>query len=480
MLFAILLAATGLTLSAVAIYYSVIGLTAVFAAAFWPVVIMGTTLEVAKLVAASWIKAYWERIPRGMKIYMTTAVIVLMLITSMGIFGFLSKAHLDQNIVSGDVTDKVALIDEKIKTQRDNITTARAALQQMDNQVNERLSRSTDDKGAERAVQIRRQQQTERARLQKEISDAQNTISKLNEERAPIAKDLRKVEAEVGPIKYIAKLIYGDNPDANILEKAVTWVIMIIVFVFDPLAVLLLLSAQMTWQWRLEEKAQQPKYEPDDGPLTSDQIQQINDSTEEPVEKTPWPFTSSLWPFPVYVGKKEGEESNKPDPWVADVGEKPTEEEKAEIEANLDPDFLKKAQDRVQERIEEAKQEEAPMPIEQWNKMIEEAEREAEKEKSAKQQWKEDHPGETIKRQEKLKELGIIDTLPWDIANEAADPKYKIFPELISENQKTPEPDFPKEERIKPDLTEVIEPEGSKKKNYIVKQEEHQIKKTRS
>ncbi len=365
MLFAILLAATGLTLSAVAIYYSVIGLTAVFAAAFWPVVIMGTTLEVAKLVAASWIKAYWERIPRGMKIYMTTAVIVLMLITSMGIFGFLSKAHLDQNIVSGDVTDKVALIDEKIKTQRDNITTARAALQQMDNQVNERLSRSTDDKGAERAVQIRRQQQTERARLQKEISDAQNTISKLNEERAPIAKDLRKVEAEVGPIKYIAKLIYGDNPDANILEKAVTWVIMIIVFVFDPLAVLLLLSAQMTWQWRLEEKAQQPKYEPDDGPLTSDQIQQINDSTEEPVEKTPWPFTSSLWPFPVYVGKKEGVESNKPDPWVADVGEKPTEEEKAEIENNLDPDFLKKAQDRVQERIEEAKQEEAPMPIEQ-------------------------------------------------------------------------------------------------------------------
>lgn len=479
MFFAILLAATGLTLSAVAIYYSVIGLTAVFAAAFWPVVIMGTTLEVAKLVAASWIKAYWERIPTGMKIYMTTAVIVLMFITSMGIFGFLSKAHLDQNIVSGDVQSKIAIYDEKIKTERENIDAARTALNQMDAQVNERLSRSTDDKGAERAVQIRRQQQAERTRLQNDISRSQSNIARLNEERAPIAAEVRKVEAEVGPIKYIAKLIYGDNPDANLLEKAVTWVIMIIVFVFDPLAVLLLLSAQMTWQWRLEEKAQQSKYEPDDGPLTSDQIQQINDSVEETEEKTPWPFTSSLWPFPVWVGKKEDDESNKPDPWVADVGEKPTEEEKAKIEDNLDPDFLKKAQDRVQERIEEVKQEEVPMPIEQWNKMIEEAEREAEKEKSAKQQWKEDNPDNTIKHQEKLKDLGVIDVLPWEIAKEAADPKYQIFPELHSETSK-PEPDFPKEERIKPDLTEVIEPDSSKKKNYIVKEQTQQIKKTRN
>lgn len=254
MIFAILLAIAGLTISAVAIYYSVIGLTAIFAAAFWPVIVMGITLEGAKLVAATWLKAEWHRIPKLLKIYLTTAVLILMMITSMGIFGFLSKAHLDQNIVSGDVVDKVALIDEKIKTQRDNISAARAALQQMNNQVNERLSRSTDDKGAERAVQIRRQQQAERNRLQKEIADSQSAISKLNEERAPIAKDLRKVEAEVGPIKYIAKLIYGDNPDANILEKAVTWVIIMIVIVFDPLAVLLLISSQMAYQWYRQEK----------------------------------------------------------------------------------------------------------------------------------------------------------------------------------------------------------------------------------
>ena len=112
--------------------------------------------------------------------------------------------------------------------------------------------------------------------------------------------------------------------------------------------------------------------------------------------------------------------------------------------------------------------------------MIEEAEREAEKEKSAKQQWKEANPDDTLKRQEKLMAMGEINELPWEIAKAASDSKYQIFPELQSDTNNTPEPDFPKQERIKPDLTEVIEPEGSKKKNYIVKQEEHQIKKTRS
>jgi hypothetical protein len=259
MIFAFLLLATGLTISAVAIYYSVIGLTSIFAAAFWPVVIMGATLEVAKLVAASWLKAEWSRIPRLLKTYLTSAVVVLMLITSMGIFGFLSKAHLDQSVISGDVVDKISLFDEKIKTQRDNIDASKKALAQMDAQVDQVLGRSTDEKGAERAVQIRRNQAKERERLQKEISNAQSQISKLNEERAPIAKDLRAVEAEVGPIKYIAKLIYGDNSDANVLEKAVTWVIILIVLVFDPLAVLLLISAQMAWLWHKEKQVADPE-----------------------------------------------------------------------------------------------------------------------------------------------------------------------------------------------------------------------------
>jgi hypothetical protein len=282
MILAWLLLLTGLTISAVAIYYSVIGLAAIFAAATIPIYIMGGSLEVAKLVCASWLKANWDRAPALMKVYMTTAVMVLMFITSMGIFGFLSKAHTDQSLISGDVMSKIAVYDEKIKTEKENIDVARKAIKQLDDAVDQVMARSVDERGADKANQIRRAQQRERAALQRDINNAQGNIAKLQSERAPIAAEVRKVEAEVGPIKYIAKLIYGDDPDTNLLEKAVTWVIILIVAVFDPLAVIMLLAAQMTFGWLREQKEQ---------------------------------------------------EKNTPDPYVAEVGEKPTEEE-------LKDDFL--------------------------------------------------------------------------------------------------------------------------------------------
>ena len=255
MILAWLLLLTGLIISAVAIYYSVVGLTAIFSAAVIPIIIMGSALEVGKLVCASWLKANWERAPRFMKYYMITAVIVLMLITSMGIFGFLSKAHNDQNLVSGDVQSKIAIYDEKIRTSRDNIEANRKALKQMDEAVDQSMARSTDEKGANRAVSIRQSQQKERVRLQAEITAEQKNIAKLNEEASPIRAEVRKVEAEVGPIKYIAKFIYGEHgADENKLEQAVTWIIIMIVVVFDPLAVIMLLAAQMTFGWRKEEK----------------------------------------------------------------------------------------------------------------------------------------------------------------------------------------------------------------------------------
>ena len=254
MILAWLLLLTGLIISAVAIYYSVVGLTAIFSAAVIPIIIMGSALEVGKLVCASWLKANWERAPRFIKYYMITAVIVLMIITSMGIFGFLSKAHSDQNLVSGDVQSKIAIYDEKIKTSKDNIEANRKALKQMDEAVDQSMARSTDEKGANRAVSIRQSQQRERTRLQSEITVEQKNIAKINEEAAPIRAEVRKVEAEVGPIKYIAKFIYGDaGADENMLEKAVTWIIVLIVVVFDPLAVIMLLAAQMTFGWRREE-----------------------------------------------------------------------------------------------------------------------------------------------------------------------------------------------------------------------------------
>lgn len=266
-----------LSLSSVAAYYSIIGLTAIFAGAVIPVIIMGSILEIGKITATVWLRKYWDRAGWILKLYLVPAVIALALLTSMGIFGFLSKAHMDSGITTGDVSSKVALLDEKIKTQRDNIEVARKALSQMDAQVDARLDRGGSEQGAERAVQIRRQQAGERTKLQKEIGEAQKVIASLNEERAPIASELRKVEAEVGPIKYIAALIYGDNADNNMLEAAVRWMIILLVIVFDPLAIALVLAANQSKEWDNE----QPKYEPDDGPIDEEVLDQLRNLAKE-------------------------------------------------------------------------------------------------------------------------------------------------------------------------------------------------------
>ena len=245
-----LLFAVALSLSALAAYYAVMGLIAIFAAAVVPIALMGSMLEASKLVVASWLYQNWKEIPALMKSYFVGALIVLMMLTSMGIFGFLSKAHLDQAIPTGDVQSKLALIDEKIKTEKENINANRKELTQLDAQVDQTIARTDDAKGTERAITVRRSQQKDRNRILNEIGAAQAKIAKYNEERAPIASEVRKVEAEVGPIKYIAALIYGDESsnDTNMLEKAVRIVTILIVIVFDPLAVLLLIAAN----WNLK------------------------------------------------------------------------------------------------------------------------------------------------------------------------------------------------------------------------------------
>ena len=243
-----------LSLSSVAAWYSIIGLTAIFAGAVIPVIIMGGILEIGKITTTVWLRKYWNRCGFLLKLYLVPAVIALALLTSMGIFGFLSKAHMEQGVTSGDVQAKIALYDEKIKTSQDNIDVNRKALKQMDEAVDQIMGRSTTETGADKAVAVRRAQQKERGRLLAEIEAEQKKITALNEERAPIAAEVRKVEAEVGPIKYIAALIYGDNPDANLLEKAVRWVIILIVIVFDPLALTLLLAATKTFEWERADR----------------------------------------------------------------------------------------------------------------------------------------------------------------------------------------------------------------------------------
>lgn len=246
---------SGLALSGVAVYYSVAGLTAIFSAAVIPIIIMGVALEVSKIVATVWLKQNWSIAPLTVKTYLCIAIIMLMIITSMGIFGFLSKAHSDQNLVSGDVIAKIAVYDEKISIAKGNIDANRKALKQLDEAVDQVMGRSNDQKGAEKAVTIRRSQQKERTRLQEEIQALQASIGQLNEERAPIAAEVRKVEAEVGPIKYIAAFVYGST-DETILEKAVIWVIILIIVVFDPLALILLIASQISFQMFREKLAE--------------------------------------------------------------------------------------------------------------------------------------------------------------------------------------------------------------------------------
>ena len=241
--------ASAITISAIAAWYSIAGLTAIFAAAVIPVIIMGGSLELGKIVATVWLHNNWKRVGWLYKTYLVPAIVFLMLLTSMGIFGFLSKAHSDQGLVTGDAMSKIAIYDEKITAERDNIAAAKKALEQMNMQVDQMMGRTDSDKGAERAVSIRRSQAKERNALQADITRAQKNIQALQQERAPLAAEFRKVEAEVGPIKYIAAFIYGDDPDQNVLEKAVRWVIILIVVVFDPLALCLILAANKQLEW---------------------------------------------------------------------------------------------------------------------------------------------------------------------------------------------------------------------------------------
>ena len=246
---------SAIALSCVAAYYSIMGLIAIFSGAATSIAIMGGVLEVSKLVVTSWLYRNWKETPRLLKAYFVTAIIVLMLITSMGIFGYLSKAHLEQGMSSGNAFAEVTLLDEKIIIQKENINAARKTLTQLDSQVNATLDRSTDTAGALSSSSIRRSQTKERTRLLEEIATSQKEITKLNEERAPKASELRKVEAEVGPIKYIAALIYDDAQDSTTLEKAVRVIILMLVFVFDPLAVLMFIAVNQSVSHVIQTKS---------------------------------------------------------------------------------------------------------------------------------------------------------------------------------------------------------------------------------
>jgi hypothetical protein len=258
MLQALLPFLTAIALSIVAAYYSVIGLAQIFPGSYWPIIIMGSVLEMSKLVTVSWLYNNWNVTTRWMRYYFLIAVLLLMGITSMGIFGYLSKAHIEHSTSLSPLIEKEMIYDAKIKVQKETIEVNRKNLLQLDAAVDQVMARSTDERGAERSNQIRKAQQKERLRAADEIARAQTEIQKITEEKSPISLEIKKAESDLGPIKYVAEVVY-ETQDRDLIDKAVRLVIFVIIVVFDPLAILLLIAANQTYRKTIKDKKQKVK-----------------------------------------------------------------------------------------------------------------------------------------------------------------------------------------------------------------------------
>ncbi len=420
MFIAILTLLSALSISGVAIFYSVIGLATIFPGAFWPVIIMGSVLEVGKLITASWLYRQWKFTPFLLKTYLTTAVIVLSLITSMGIFGFLSKAHLEQNLAGDTLVQRVGIINDKIesqtvyierqkavitrsekaiertgqdftqdiKVQENIINSAYERLQVLDNDV-----KAYTDQGKgffkgdniKKGVELRKQQKPERDKLQAEIEEAkikiekyrsegrvtsdsnkttikeaedniinaQNKIDDLIIERQPLEKKLINLEAEIGPVKYIAALAVDwgitDKVDTS---EAVRWVILIIICVFDPLAVLLLIAANQSFMRRFPPTPPKPQEiidleKPDDDGIILELNQATANKKEvDKIEKQIKDWQAKLKKF----NEKAPKPSNKP---VEFINKKQAEE----IKIKEFDRRMKEDEERLEEVSRQAREE---------------------------------------------------------------------------------------------------------------------------
>ena len=238
---------SAISISLIAAGYSILGLATLFAGAYVPIIAMGSALEVGKLVAASWLYHNWRSdIPKSLKEYLFTSIIILIFITSIGIFGFLSKAHLDQVKPTAGNAEQIELIDKKIRQEEKIIERAEKTL----NQLDKALDVYIDKEYVSRGLKERNKQKEERDLLNKSIDEAMEKIANLNNSKSSINIEQLKLEADVGPLKYVAELIYGDNAKDH-FDSAVRIIILILIFVFDPLAVLLLIAANISLnQWR--------------------------------------------------------------------------------------------------------------------------------------------------------------------------------------------------------------------------------------
>ena len=240
---------TALFISSVAAWFSIAGLIAIFPGATVAVGLMGAALEMGKLVSASWIYRYWNNTNVLMKGYFVSSIIILSFITSIGIFGYLTRAHVEGTQGLGANTDQIFLLDEQINNERQTIAMSRLALQQMDAAVN---NLSANEKTTERAVAVRNNQRNERTNISKTILLSNTQIVELQKQKSSLNVGQRKLETEIGPIKYFAQLVYAAD-DAATIDKAVRMLTLMLIFVFDPLAILLIIAANVSMQTRPNE-----------------------------------------------------------------------------------------------------------------------------------------------------------------------------------------------------------------------------------
>ena len=646
MILGILTFLSALTISAVAIYYSVAGLAAIFAAAVIPIIIMGVALEVGKLVTAVWLHRYWSQAAWWLRTYLSLAVFILMFITSMGIFGFLSKAHIEQTSLSQEQVALIETLDDKetrsqakidrwrgeldrllsgedvrvdslvekeeegldkiyarinkekdalradakfkveqqqtrieqaqdrrdaeiaaaekkfegtlggtkqyeeaVKKAKDNELSVASRAQKEILAVNTKLDEDlakidikyADDIKAinDRIQNLRNQANTKTVDIDSRVEELeglieveQTKIDEVNEEKFGYEKEYRKLEAEVGPIKYIAEFIYGEQADTNLLEAAVRWVIIIIIFVFDPLAVLLLIASQYTFNWHRENKggSSPPKQDPDPDP----------DPEPEP------PYTDKEWNeahrlnhefdrakkiaenVPPTLSKKKDNQyllwsDVDPDPQES-VEELEIQPQKSVDPDQLEIDFNQEAENSEDDRREDSKNaeegtkalviaqdeesvqgqdetdptvggiEEAVGDLDKWNEWVEAANKAAEEisedddsefwdnlsaeEHEAMRLWKAEDERNSLKYQRKLYRNGQIEQYPWI--------KYlQPQPDHTDESNFKIMPALEKELKIgKPVYTEVVEEQEELKKkkeylNWIEKEGKTQVKKSK-
>ena len=504
MLLGIVTLLTAFALSSAAIYFSVIGLVAIFSGAAVPIIFMGVTLEIAKLVTASWLYRNWHLAARYMKYYMSIAIFILMVITSMGVFGFLSKSHLQQGATSSNNTQQIQIINSQIKSEQDvierqqdiirrnsgagggageRIAQLRERIKQLDREVEAYTSQGAtstifNDKVA-KGIELKKQQQSERDGIDREIKQlttanqgnnsaaeaqitrSQQRIQQLINQRAPLQTTQITLDAEIGPIKYIGELFV----DLGMVDKvntdmAVRWIIVLIIIVFDPLAVLLLIAGQ--------QSIRQARGNTGGG---------SNSPTAPIIDPTPI-LKKISEKFKEFPFKKKDSNPNKlstlPTPTVIQVApaiitsEEPTKSGGIKLSKLSLPNMPRLFGVKSKEIIEQPKPEVIDTEDGDTLEIVTEAHKtrlqyfNSQKDKA--KEWKglQTNPRNTIKRLRFNYVAGFIDKLPWE-TEETVTPPMPIdqWNQMLEQAEKALEQDTEK-----------------KTKSYIIKEDQEQVRKT--